>query len=298
LNDRKKEEDTVYLPDFDYYAPDSVEAVSRLLAEHDGAMILSGGTDVITKMKNAVIAPKVLVSLKKVPGLKRIEYVEGRGVVIGGASTHNDLIFSEVLNRKYNSVSSAAQTMAANQVRHAGTIAGNIMTAVPSSDLPPILIALNAIATFVGLKGSRTLQVEDIFVGPGETVVERDEVLTEIVIPDQAMTGSSYFKYALRKSGALATVGVAVALQMDGGVIRDIRVAFGAVAPVPMRAPMVEAFLKGKEATDENLEAAAAIAAGECKPITDHRASEEYRRDLVGTYTKRAVRKAITEGHN
>jgi carbon-monoxide dehydrogenase medium subunit len=112
------------------------------------------------------------------------------------------------------------------------------------------------------------------------------------------MTGSTYFKYALRKSGALATVGVAAAVEMDGKVIKDIRVAFGAVAPTPMRAKKVEAFLKGKEATEEVLAEAAAIARNECKPITDHRASEEYRRDLVGTFTKRAVLKAAAEGHN
>jgi carbon-monoxide dehydrogenase medium subunit len=287
----------LYLPDFDYYAPGSVEEVGALLTEHEGAIILSGGTDILTKMKGGAIAPKTLVSLKNVPNLKKIEYVKGRGVVIGGASTHNDLVFSEVLNRAYNSVSNAAQTMAANQVRHAGTVAGNIVSAVPSADLPPILIALSATVTLVSAKGTRSLPLEDVFVGPSRTVLERDEVLTEVVIPDQAMTGSAYFKYALRKAGALATVGVAAALQMDGAVIKDIRVAFGAVAPVPMRAPKVEAFLKGKDATEDVLAEAAAIAHDECRPITDHRASEEYRRDLVGTFTKRAVRKAIADGH-
>ena len=288
----------MYLPDFDYYTPDSVEAASKLLIEDEGAMILSGGTDILTKMKNGVIAPKALISLRNVPGLKKIEYVKGRGVVIGGASTHNDLIFSEVLNRRYNSVSRTAQTMAANQVRHAGTVAGNIITAVPSADLPPILIALGATVTLVCVHGTRSLPLEEVFLGPGRTVLKRDEVMTEIVIPDQAMTGSAYFKYALRKAGALATVGVAAAVQMEGAVIKDIRVAFGAVAPVPMRAPKVEAFLKGKEAAEETLAEAAAIAHDECKPITDHRASEEYRRDLVGTFTKRAIRKAIADGHN
>jgi carbon-monoxide dehydrogenase medium subunit len=85
---------------------------------------------------------------------------------------------------------------------------------------------------------------------------------------------------------------------MDGNVIQDIRMAFGAVAAVPMRAPKVEAFLKGKEATEENLDAAADIARSECRPITDHRASEEYRRDMVGVFTKRAIKKAVAEGHN
>jgi len=292
----------VYLPDFDYYAPDSVEEVSTILTEYEDAMILSGGSDVLIKMKNHVLAPKVLVSLRNVaeknPSMKSVEYVNGKGLVIGGACTHNSLVFSEVLHQKYRSVSNAAQRIANNQVRHTGTVAGNIINAVPSADIPPILIVLGATATFVSAKGSRTLPLEEVFLGPGETVIQRGEVLTELVIPDQAMTGSTYFKYALRKAGALATVGVAVAVQMDGAVVKDIRVAFSAVAPTPMRAPKVEAFMKGKEATDENLEAAAAIAFDECKPITDFRASEEYRRDLVGIFTKRAIRKAIAEGHN
>ena len=288
----------MYFPDFDYYTPESVEAVSNMLLEKKGAKILSGGTDLIPLMKNGLIEPPTLISLKKVPGLKKIENVAGRGVVIGAASTHNDLIFSEVINKKYNSISNAAQQMAANQVRHGGTIGGNIATALPSADLPPILIVLGAKVTLVTAKGKREVAIEDVFTGPRTNVIEQGEVITEVVIPENAMTGSTYFKYALRKSGALATVGVAAAVQMDGKVIKDIRVAFGAVAPTPMRAKAVEDFLKGKEATEENLEKAADIARGECKPITDHRASEEYRRDMVGVFTKRAIKKAIAEGHN
>lgn len=288
----------MYLPDYDYYTPDSVEAVSKMMADYQGAMILSGGTDLIIKMKMGVLAPKALISLKKVPGLKKIEYVAGKGIVIGAAVTHNDIVASEVLQKKFKSVSNAAKTMAANQVRNAGTVGGNIVSAVPSADLPPILIALNATVTLVSAKGSRTLPIEEVFVGPGKTIVEKDEVLTEVVIPDQDMTGSSYFKYGLRKAGALATIGVAVAVKMKGNVVEDIRVAFGAVAPVPMRAKKVEEFLKGKELTEENLAAAADIASQECKPISDHRASEEYRRAMVGVYTKRAIKKTVAEGHN
>jgi carbon-monoxide dehydrogenase medium subunit len=293
----------MYLPDFDYYAPESVKAVSEMLLEREGAVILSGGTDLLTKMKNGLpvnglAAPTALVSLKNVPRLKKIEYVRGKGVVIGGAATCNDIVFSELINEKYNSVSHAAQSMAANQVRHAGTVAGNIVAAVPSADLPPILIALSAVAKLESADGERTLPLEEVFAGPGRTVLKRGEVLTEVIIPDQDMTGSAYFKYALRKAGALAVVGVAAAVQMEGGVVKDIRVAFGAVAPVPMRAPRVEEFLKGKEATEDNLAAAADIAREECRPITDHRASEEYRRDMVGVFTKRAVKKAIAWGHN
>lgn len=288
----------MYLPDFDYYAPDSVAEACELLSQFgDSAKVLSGGTDLIPKMKNDLIAPKVMVSIKNIPGLKKIQYVPGRGVVIGATSTHNDLVFSEVIQEKYLSVSNAAQTMAANQVRHIGTVGGNIVSAVPSADIAPIMIALNANAVIVGPDGERTLPLEDVFTGPFKTVLAQNEILTEVVIPDQAMTGSTYFKFALRKAGALAVVGVAAAVQVENDIIKDVRIALGAVAPKPMRAVMAEEFLKGKLITDELLEEAGRIACTECKPISDFRASEEYRRDLVRVYVKRALKRAIDKGH-
>ena len=288
----------MYLPDFEYFAPASVAEACQLLAQNvDRAKVLSGGSDLIPKMKHSLLSPEIIVSIKKIPGMRRIEYVPGKGTVIGATSTHNDVVFSEVMQEKYLSVSNAAQTMAANQIRHSGTVGGNIVSAVPSADMPPILIALNASVTIAGPNGERTLPLEDVFTGPGKTVLAKDEILTEVIIPDQEMTGSTYFKFALRKAGALAVVGVAAAVQVENGIIKDARVALGAVAPVPMRAKKTEEFLKGKKISDELLEEAGAIASTECKPITDFRASEEYRRDLVRIYTKRALRKAIDNGH-
>jgi carbon-monoxide dehydrogenase medium subunit len=249
-------------------------------------------------MKNGLIAPEVLISLKNICDMKKIEYVAGKGVVIGGRSTHNEVLFSPVLEKKYNSVCSTAKTMAANQVRHIGTVAGNIASSVPSADLPPILIVLNSTVTLVGPKGARSLALEDVFVGPGKTVIEHDEILTEVIIPDQAMTGSKYLKFALRKSGALATVGVAAAVQVEGKTIKDARIALGAVYPTPVRAKEAEKFLIGKEASDDVFEEAGKIACGECKPITDFRASAEYRTDMVRVFTKRALRDAVDNGHN
>lgn len=288
----------MYLPDFEYYAPESVAEAYKLLAQYgDRVKVISGGTDLIPKMKHGVIAPEIMVSIRRIADLKKIEYVPGKGVVIGATNTHNDLVFSEVLQQRYCSVSNAAQTMAANQVRHAGTVGGNIVSAVPSADLPPILIALNATVKIVGPNGERTLSIEEVFTGPGKTVLAKDEILTEIVIPDQKMTGSTYHKFALRKAGALAVVGVAVAVQVENGVIKDARIALGAVAPTPIRAKKTEEFLKGKTISDELLEEAGKMASTECKPITDFRASEEYRRDLVRIYTKRGLKKAIENGH-
>ncbi len=288
----------MYLPDFDYYVPASVAEACQLLAENiDCAKVISGGTDLLPKMKHGLLSPQILVSIKKIPGLRKIEYVQGKGVVIGAASTINDIVFSEVVQQKYPSVSNAAHTMAANQVRHSGTVGGNLVSAVPSADMPPILMALNATATIEGPNGQRQLPVEDVFCGPSKCLLEKSEIITEIIIPDQAMTGSTYFKFALRRAGALAVVGVAAAVQVENDVIKDARVALGAVAPVPMRAKKTEEFLIGKKISDELLEEAGKIAASECKPITDFRASEEYRRDLVRIYTKRALRKAIDHGH-
>ncbi|NLJ77089.1 MAG: xanthine dehydrogenase family protein subunit M [Peptococcaceae bacterium] len=288
----------MYLPDFEYYAPESVAEACQLLSQFgEKAKVLAGGTDLVVKMKNELLAPEVVVSVKNLEQLKKVEYVAGKGVRVGALCTHNDLVKSDVLKDKFASVANAAKQMANNQVRNRGTIAGNIVSAVPSADLPPILIALNATAKLVGAKGERTLAMEDVFTGPGKTVLANDEVLTEIFIPEQKMTGSNYIKFGLRKSGALAVVGVAVAVQVENGVIKDARVALGAVAATPVRAKKTEEFLKGKKVTDDVLAEAGVLASGECKPISDIRASAEYRTDLVRIFTKRALRKAVDEGH-
>lgn len=187
--------------------------------------------------------------------------------------------------------------MAANQVRNVGTVGGNICNAVPSADLPPILIALGATIKLVGATGERTLPLEEFFTGPNRSVLAQDEILTEIVIPDQPATGSTYIKFGLRRSGALAVVGVAVAVTVAGDTITDARICLGAVAPTPLRAMEAENYLRGQKISDEVLAEAGVIAARECKPISDIRASAEYRRDMVRVFTKRALRKAINEGH-
>lgn len=288
----------MYLPDFEYYAPDSIAEACKLLSQFGPrAKVLAGGTDLIAKMKNEVLKPEILISIKRLDQMKKIEYVPGKGVVIGARSTHNDLVNSKVLNEKYLSISEAAHQMAANQVRNAGTVGGNISNAVPSADLPPIFIALNATVKVTGVKGERSLALEDVFAGPGKTNLTQDEIITEVIIPDQKMTGSNYIKFGLRGAGALAVVGVAVAVQVENNVIKDARVALGAVAATPVRAKKTEEFLKGKKVSDEVLAEAGVIASGECKPISDVRASAEYRTDMVRVFTKRALRAAIDKGH-
>jgi carbon-monoxide dehydrogenase medium subunit len=284
----------LYLPDFDYYLPVTLEEACLTLSRLSGkAKALAGGTDLLRQMKNEEIAPAALVSLKEIEGLNGIAYVQGGGVVIGAKSTHNDLANSILLQDRFPSVSEAAKSLGNNQIRNRGTIGGNLVSAVPSADLPPILIALDASITLVGLHEMRTMPLEKFFVGSRCSVIASDEILTEIVIPDQVTTGSAYLKFGLRRSGALAVVGVAASVIAKGKHIEGARIVLGAVAATPMRACEAERLLIGNSVTEALLEEVGKTAAKECRPISDIRGSEDYRRDMVRVFVKRALRKAL-----
>ena len=284
----------MYLPDFDYYCPESVKEACEILNQCGArAKVLAGGTDLLPNMKNEVIAPGVLVSLKEIKGLNGIAYVPDRGVIIGAKATQNDLANSSLLQNRYPSVPEAAHSMANNQIRNRGTIGGNLVSAVPSADLPPILIALDASITLAGPHETRTIPLEKFFIGPRCSVIVNNEILTEIVIPGQATTGSAYLKFGLRRSGALAVVGVATSVIADGTYVEGVRIVLGAVAPTPVRAWEAEQLLTGNLVTENLLEEVGRAAAKECRPISDIRGSEEYRRDMVRVFTKRALRKAL-----
>jgi len=295
----------MYVPDFDYYSPSTLEEACGVLGGlGEGARVLAGGTDLLHMMKNELLAPKALVSLKNIRNLGEIKYDPGKGVVLGARATHNDLVNSLLLQQKYPAVPETAHQMANNQVRNLGTVGGNLVNAVPSADLPPILIALRAYVNLVSPRGKRTMDLEDFFLGPRKTAIGRDEILTSVVIPDQPSTGSWYCKFGLRRSGALAVVGVAVSVVADGLHVQSGRIVLGAVYPTPLRAKEAERLLAGGIATEALLEEVGRAAAAECRPISDTRASDEYRRDMVRVFTKRALRKALkiegatTEGGN
>ncbi len=286
------------VPQFEYLVPQSLQEACALLGQHGSkAKVLSGGSDLIVKMKNGLAKPDYLVSLKNLDELKGVRYEAGTGVIIGSRTTHNQVIANPILREKYPSVCAAAATMAAYQIRNIGTIGGNLVNAVPSADMPPILIALGAQARIVGTAGERVVRVQDFFLGPGRTVLGQDEILAELVIPDQATTGSNYVKFGLRRAGALAVVGVASSVTMAGDVAKDVRIILGAVAPIPMVAREAENVLRGKKVSDDLIQHAGKVAAVESKPINDIRGSAEYRRNLVDVLTRRSLKAAIEKGH-
>ncbi|MDW7711051.1 MAG: xanthine dehydrogenase family protein subunit M [Deferrisomatales bacterium] len=288
----------MHLPDFDYHAPDTLGGACALLASLGSEIrVLAGGTDLLHKMKVGKLAPRALMSLKRLDALRGIRYEKGRGVVIGALATQSDVVDSPVLHARYRSVSEAAHRMASLQIRNLGTVGGNIVNGVPSADLPPILIALGATIRLVHAGGERTLPLEGFFRGAAQTAITPGEILTEVVIPDGAFTGSCYLKFGLRRSGALAVAGAAVAVRVEDGVIHEARVALASCAPTVIRAPAAEEYLRGKPATPEVLEEAGLRAEADSRPRDSIRGSAEYRRNLARVLTKRALRKAVDEGH-
>ncbi|MGA3128476.1 MAG: xanthine dehydrogenase family protein subunit M [Candidatus Korobacteraceae bacterium] len=287
------------VPEFQYLVPETLAEACALLGQYgEKAKVLAGGSDLIVKMKFGLLKPSYLLSLKKLGELKGVRQEPGVGVIIGARTTHNELVASPVLSFLYPSVNAAAASMAGYQIRNVGTIGGNLVNAVPSADLPPILLALDTQVRLVSAAGERRLPLEKFFVGPGKTVLEAGEILAELLIPEQTTTGSNYIKFGLRKAEALAVVGVASAVTMAEGTIKEARIALGAVAPVPMRARIAEDALRGQRPTPELLEKAGELAAGAAQPITDIRGSAEYRRHLVAVLTRESLQAAIEKGHS
>jgi CO/xanthine dehydrogenase FAD-binding subunit len=279
------------LPKFDLVAPGTLDEALRLLLRHQGkAKIIAGGTDLIPKLRGRQIAgPEFLIDLRKIPNLNFIECDE-RLLHIGALTTLRTIETSSIIREKFNLLFQAAQSVGSIQVRNRGTIAGNICNAVPSADLAPALLVLEARLRLAGSKGQRTVGIGDFFVGPNKTVLSAGEVLTEIQIPNLPHHAKAlYLKLSPRSAMDLAVVGVAVLTNLEQGLCREVRIALGAVAPTPIRASRAEKIMQGQKVSPELIEQTAQAAAGESRPIDDHRASAEYRREMVKVLTRRAL---------
>lgn len=283
------------LPKFEYLQAKTIEEASNLLRElGEGAKIMNGGTDLIPPMNDGVLYPEYLIDIKGIPGLDYLEYDETKGLKIGALTKLRSIELSDIVNEKNPSIAQAAKYVASTQVRAKGTMAGNICNASPSCDTAPILIAQKAEALVYRQENTLKVPVGEFFKGVKKTILEKGEIVTGIIVPPLAADEyAAYIKHSVRKAMDLAIVGVAVWLKMDGWKCLDCRIALGAVTVTPIRAPKAEAVLIGREITDELLEEAGIAAMNSCKPISDVRASAEYRYDMVRVFTKRAVKKAL-----
>jgi len=280
---------------FEYCEPSTVDEAVLLLSRFGSkGNIFAGGTDLLVEMREHIRRPDHVINIKKVRGLDQLAFDERAGLRCGALVTMRTIETSPVVREHYRSLASAAQELGSVQVRNRATLGGNVCRASPSADTLPPLIADQASAVLQGPEGTRLVALEDFFTGPGRTVLGGNEVLTEFRIPAPPPgTAKVYIKHGRRKAMELATVGVAVTVTIADGTFRHVRIVLGAVAPTPIRTHRAEGLLLGRAASRDLIDAAAAAAMDDARPITDVRASADYRRAMVGVLTKRALLDAI-----
>lgn len=277
---------------FDYVRPETLEQLLDGLRRSgaEGA-VLAGGTDLHVKMRLGHTAPRVLFDISELAACRQVIEADG-WLRIGSCVTMAELIASATLSRVSPSLAAAARAMSCRQIRNRATLGGNIVTASPAADSVPPLLAADARLLLRGPDGARELPLAEFLIGPGKTALGAGEVLTEVLVPVGDRERRSHFvKVGRRKAQAISVVSLAgeISLGTDGR-IGDARIALGAVAPTVMRARRTEEFLNGAQAKDEHLRAAAALAAEECRPISDVRATAAGRRLLVEGWTLRLLR--------
>jgi carbon-monoxide dehydrogenase medium subunit len=284
------------MAEFDYFEPTDLAEACKLLDAYRGeAAILAGGTDLLVKVKEEIREPRYVINIKRIPGLSYIAYDEG-GLKIGALTLFRDIAESETIREKYPALHLAAQKMGSPLIRNLATLGGNLSQSSPSADSAPPLLVYGAQVKLVSSRGERSVPLEDFFLGPGSNARAEDEVVTEVWVPaSDGQAKSNFMKISRRKGTDLAIVNVAALLRPDSsdGVCEDIRIALGAVAPVPIRAKKAEQTLIGKTLNPDTIREAALIAQEEVAPISDVRASAEYRLDMVRVLFEKIILEMI-----
>jgi len=275
-------------------ATNPVEAVELMRRGPGRGTYIAGGTDLLLDRPDC----DFLVDVHRA-GIGQIARTPGGDLFLGAAATLQEIVASDLVAGFAGGAVSIAATRCGNRpIRSTATVGGNLCKALPSADMAPVLLALDATCYIADVDNQESLPLEDFFVGPRLTVLE-DRLLVGVALPG-ACAGWRCASHKLSRSAEdISLVQVAVALDVADGVIRDVRIALGAVAPVPMRAVMAETVLLGREAaavTPDVLNDAGVLAAGESEPLDDHRASADYRRDMVRVLTGRLVSGLLAAG--
>ena len=274
--------------------PHSLADALKWLREIEDIRILAGGTDLLVDIKEGSADVQHLLSLKSIKELNGIDRQDGR-IRIGAMVTAHQLGEHALLHEYIPVLSEAARSLASFQIRSMATIGGNIVSAVPSADLPPSLIAADASVTLVCSEDTREVALLDFFRGPRLSVCRGEEILTEVLVPiPQGRTGLSYQKVMLRKSNALAVASVAAKITLEKDRIAAASIVLGAVAPTPLLALKASKSLEGQAPSGSLFLEASRIARDESSPITDIRGSIWYRRQIVEVLTQRALGEALS----
>lgn len=279
------------MKNFDYLEPTTVAEACALLKQHGGdARVYAGGAYLGIVMKQGLLEPKALVNIKKIEALKGIRFDAKEGLIIGALVTHRELETSALAQEKFPVLCEAEKEVANIRVRNVATVGGNLASGEPLTDLAQIFMALDGKAKIVSPAGERVLSLDEFFIDYYQTSLGEDEILTQVVLPSlPAHSGIDYIRFSSSSVVDKPSVGVCVRVTLDGEVCKAVRIVLGCVGATPIRARKGEELLVGKKLEVGFIEQAAKSAAEECKPISDIRGSERYKRGVVRALTKRAV---------
>jgi carbon-monoxide dehydrogenase medium subunit len=278
---------------FEYIKPATLKEASAILSQNgERAKVLNGGTDLLVRIRDNSIRPEYVVDVKGLPDMDVIRYREGEGLFLGGSVTMNEIVSNPDILRHYKILAQGAHEVGSFQLRNRATLAGNVCNASPSGDTLPALYVLEAGVKVYSSGKYRILPIREFIQGVRETALKSGEIVTGILLPElKGKKGGAYCKISRRKDVDLATVSAA-ALNING----SWRVCFGAVAPTPVRGDKTEGELNRLGSiTEGSLSAALDAAVYETSPISDVRASREYREDMIRVALKRAVLMAYEE---
>ena len=280
---------------FDYRTPRSVDEALVLLREHgDDARVIAGGTALVTMMRQRLVLPELLVSLRDVAGLDRIEARNG-AIHVGALVTHREVEISAPIKERLGVLAETFRRVGTVRIRHMATVGGALAHADPNQDTPVTLMALDASVEIRRAGGQRTLPLNAFFRDYYETVLEPGELVTGVSVPPlPAGSGAAFIKFLPRSADDYATVAVAatVTLEAGGERCREARIALGSVGPTPFRARAAEALLPGAKLDDGLLRATGEAAKSEAHPLTDHRGSADYKREMTAVMVGRALTQA------
>jgi len=277
---------------FKYLKPKTIEEALCYLDENvDEKKVIAGGTDLMVKLRRNTIDPDLIIDISEIEDLKGIFRKDGF-IVVGAATTLTEIAESPLLKEYCPILPQAAASVGAVQIRNRGTIGGNIANASPSADTVPALVALGAEATLMSRGQERKVSLEEMYLGPGKTLIKPNELLTSLSFPEpEGSWGGVFFKLGKRKAQAISIVNGAVQIRVDDtrSRFKDARIALGAVAPTVLRIREAEESLMDREISCENIKKAAEIVRSKISPITDVRATAEYRREVSGNLFMQAV---------
>lgn len=272
---------------FEYKKAGSIADAIGMLG--DDGQILGGGQSLIPALKLRLNSPGALVDISKIEAIQGISDNE-KSITIGGGATHASIATDSALASSAPMMGQAAREIGDIQVRNKGTIGGSIAHADPAADWPAVLLASDANVMIQSKDGKRTVDIDQFFTGFYETALEEGEVITGISIPKSGFNKNSAYAKFKQPASRFAIVGCAVAVDVDGGVVKEARVALTGVSEAAYRATSVEKALVGKALTAENIDAAVGNVTEGKDVMSDHYASEKYRTHLAGVYVKRALK--------